>query len=144
MAEPITVKRSQARDGDILCCRGNGVLSHPGNVFYLSLIKKYQKMYQSRDQLLTAKEKRVIVRHIVDVIESLDPPGRFLKLVGRKPNEAEDVFHVIQDRDTRMKKVSQALRERPKKSALFKEAKEDSQKQLKGLQHFNGMDTIEG
>jgi hypothetical protein len=130
MVEPIIVKRSEARDRDILCCRGNGVLSHPGNIFYLQLIKQYQQIYQRSDQPLSAKEKRIIVTHIVDVIEASDPPGRFLRLVGKQssvsnidgtggvdPAQAEELFHVIQDRDSRMKKVSQALREKPKKTA---------------------------
>ena len=130
MVEPIIVTRSEVRDSDILCCRGNGVIRHPGNKFYLQLIKQYQHIYQRTQQPLSAHEKRIIVTHIVDVVESSDPPGRFLRLVGKQssvgnndgtggvdPAQAEELFHVIQDRESRMKKVSQALREKPKKTA---------------------------
>jgi hypothetical protein len=116
VAEPIVVKRSEARQGDILCCRGNGVLTHPGNIFYLELIKKYQKIYQrTSPKSLNPREKRTIVRKVVDTIEELDPPGRFLRMAGRQEGGVE-IFHVIQERETIIKKVSQALREKPKKS----------------------------
>ncbi len=73
-------------------------------------------------QSLSQREKRKIVRHIIETIDKLDPPGRFLKLVGRDTEHGfEEIYHVIEDDDTRMKKVSQALREKPKKSAVVKE-----------------------
>lgn len=131
--QPIVVKRGEARNTDILCGRGNGVLCHPGNIYYLKLIKKHQSIYQHGKggmQSLSQREKRKIVRHIIESIDELDPPGRFLKLVGRDTEHGfEEIYHVIKDDDTRMKKVSQALREKPKKANVMKEQQQQDEDQ---------------
>ena len=165
---PIMVTRSQCRDNDVLFSRGHGVMRHPGNRFYHQLITKYQHSYRNHKQDTgsivprRSYEKRLVARNIVSIIESLDPPGRFLKFVGRQQQQqqqqqqdppadhdqqeeppppasgedgtlhsdralksseisnntpadaGEEIYHVIQDIETKLRKISQALRDKPR------------------------------
>lgn len=126
---PEVVLRSQATHHDVLCGRGNGFLYHPGNLFYLKVIKEYQLIYQVEKSSisLTNKAKRSIVHSVIKIIHNLDPPGRFLQFIKREKvnGKMEEIYHVVTDDFYKMKKVSQALREKekPKKSRSKKKKK---------------------
>lgn len=126
MEKPTFVTREEVRNTDVICTRGNGVLTHKGNVFYHELIKNYQKIYQRNyPRSLSPKEKKEIVGNVIKTIATLNPPGRFLKIsyekgggksLGRRDSSGlVEVFHAIQDAEAISKKVSQALREKPKR-----------------------------
>jgi hypothetical protein len=85
---------------DVLCGRGGLTNNHPGNVFFRKLVRIKQESYL----MASKREKTGVAREIVDLIRSLDPPGRFLK---KDPNNA---WVEIGDRKAR-EKTSQALRE---------------------------------
>ncbi len=125
----IIVSRSEAKKHDVLCGRGNGFLHHPGNLFYLKVIKEYQMVYQRErgakgTAVMTNKAKRSIVEHVIRIIHQLNPPGRFLKFVGKVDIDGrqEEIYHVVHEHIYKVKKVSQALREKekPKKKTRSK------------------------
>jgi len=86
---------------DVLCGRGGATNSHAGNRSYRELVKKY------KDKYLQAKKKQKpnVAAEVVDIIRTLDPPGRFLK-------KDKDTGFYLDIGDPRAKeKTSQALRE---------------------------------
>ena len=62
---------------DVLFGRGFTISSHPGNRHLRSVVQAHKPAFL---KLIKAKkaEKRNIARRIVDEIQELDPPGRFL------------------------------------------------------------------
>jgi len=113
----IILRRDEVSCNDIFCSRGNGVLSHSGNQSYHDLIKKHKIIYQRKSpRPLRQREKKDIVRDVVNTINSMEPPGRFLKA---HPSDS-DRFIVISDPALVTKKVSQALREKPKIASKLK------------------------
>ncbi len=101
-----SVHDTEVTDSDVLSGRGNGVAYREGNKFYTRLIKENQEEYQNH---ANGKRKKQIASGIMDIIKSQDPPGRFLK---SKKDEA--FVWVVQNDHFAMKKVTQALREKPK------------------------------
>mmetsp|Transcript_15840 Transcript_15840/g.23826 ORF Transcript_15840/g.23826 Transcript_15840/m.23826 type:complete len:335 (+) Transcript_15840:243-1247(+) len=104
-----TINDSEVTDTDVLSGRGNGVAYREGNIFYSRLIKENQDEYQNH---ANTKRKKQIATGIIDIIKSQEPPGRFLK---SKKHEA--FVWVVQNDHFAMKKVTQALREKPKTKA---------------------------
>ena len=108
-APPEVVLRSEATHHDVLCGRGNGFLYHPGNLFYLKVIKEYQLIYQVEKSSisLTNKAKRSIVQSVIKIIHNLDPPGRFLRFIKREKVNGvmDEMYHVITDQFYKIKKV---------------------------------------
>ncbi len=104
-------------DNDILCSRGNGVLAHPGNISYMKLIKENKDNYQ---QLKSAREKRKLVKNLLTQIQTQNPPGRFFKCyrsspLSQKINDGGELdWYEVIDAVQIEKKISQALREKPK------------------------------
>jgi hypothetical protein len=87
---------------DVLCGRGGLTNHHPGNVFFRRLVRIKQESYL----LASKREKAGVAKEIVELVRSLDPPGRFLK----KDQRNSGVWVEIGDRKAR-EKTSQALRE---------------------------------
>lgn len=109
------VHETEVTESDVLSGRGNGVAGHEGNVFYTRLIKDNKEEYQGNT---SGKTKRQIALRIIDIIKAQDPPGRFLK-----SKKDEPFVWSVQEDSVAIKKVTQALREKPK---LKKKASRDS------------------
>jgi hypothetical protein len=87
---------------DILNGRGNGVNSHPGNVQFRALVSSFRKRYLAGG----IPVKREVTKHVMSLLQNLDPPARFLKR-----NPLTEVWEEL-DYDASFKKTSQALREK--------------------------------
>mmetsp|Transcript_19331 Transcript_19331/g.27978 ORF Transcript_19331/g.27978 Transcript_19331/m.27978 type:complete len:161 (-) Transcript_19331:197-679(-) len=73
----------EVNDHDILCGRGVNIASHPGNERFRALVQtRHDENYCT---VYTTSEKRAVAEQILKHIQSLDPPGRFLKRIGRAP-----------------------------------------------------------
>mmetsp|Transcript_6219 Transcript_6219/g.9125 ORF Transcript_6219/g.9125 Transcript_6219/m.9125 type:complete len:972 (-) Transcript_6219:2620-5535(-) len=106
---------------DVLCGRGGGINSHPGNRTFRSWVRERKESYN----LAKSKaQKAKLSREIVDRVRNLNPPGRFLMREDRTagagapaPSESIGVSGLyygwwIEIDDTKaMAKTSQALRE---------------------------------
>jgi hypothetical protein len=85
---------------DVLLGRGGKTFRHTGNIQLRDLARTVSKRYYESTKL----EKSQISRELVNTLQSLDPPGRFLKKVSM--NEWEEVDDVIA-----REKASQCLRD---------------------------------
>lgn len=66
---------------DVLNGRGVNIAQHPGNERFRALVNtRYDESYCST---FSTSEKRALAKEIIDHINSLDPPGRFLKRNGK-------------------------------------------------------------
>lgn len=81
---------------------GAGVHSHPGNKFYLQLIKEKKKPFVLA--LKDTKKKDAIVRQVYDTISKLKPPGRFLQ-------KNRDGTFTIRSKQYALAKIKKALGE---------------------------------
>lgn len=86
---------------DVLCGRGHSVNSHPGNVFYRSLVKRRIVEYAEAPKVSKPRIAMIIYREI----RLRDPPGRFLKL------DAESKLWLNIGDHKAIGKTRQALRE---------------------------------
>jgi len=88
-------------DNDVLCGRGGGTNSHPGNERYRRIVVANKYRYLSSHKA----GKPAVAREVVAAIYNMDPPGRFIER-DRKTKMYRDIgeFSAIQ-------KVGQALRE---------------------------------
>jgi hypothetical protein len=68
-------------DNDVLCGRGVNIAAHPGNERFRTLVTT--RSDAAYCETYTAAEKKAVAEEIVRHINSLDPPGRFLKREGR-------------------------------------------------------------
>lgn len=96
----------ELRDNDVLSGRGSGVAAHPGNQKFRQLIRSHKNSYVSAPR----NQKMAIAAKVIEEIESLNPPGRFLERDG-------DGSFVTMDYKKALEKTSQALRERPPQSS---------------------------
>ena len=87
---------------DVLSGRGGRINAHPGNVQFRDLVKQYRGIYLSPETKKLDKVK--VATKLVDIVRSMDPPGRFLK-------EDENGWVEIGDARAR-KKAGQAMREK--------------------------------
>ena len=94
--------RFNISQNDVLCGRGGLTNHHPGNVFFRRLVRFKQEAYL----LASKRTKASVAEEIVELVRSLDPPGRFLK----KDQKNSGIWVDIGDRKAR-EKTSQALRE---------------------------------
>eukprot|EP00978_Attheya_sp_CCMP212_P006615 scaffold15327_cov58-Attheya_sp.AAC.5 len=104
---------------DVLCGRGGGINSHPGNKTFREWVKLEKGAYNSA---LTKSEKAKHTQFIVQKVKSLVPPGRFLQRdttatsarpslsSGSGPNGLVGPWIEIDDIKA-LAKTSQALRE---------------------------------
>ena len=102
---------------DVLSGRGVNIAQLPGNERFRALVNsRYDPNYCSQ---YSTTEKRAVAREIIAHIQSLDPPGRFLRRVGRARNARglEGPWEELSEMEA-IKKTVQALRDcnRPDRS----------------------------
>ena len=85
--------------------RGVNIYRHSGNKRFQNFVSKWKEEYIMKTSI---KDKPKIVEKVMDMIEALDPPGRFLEL---KEHQNLNSSWVEMDRKKAAAKVSQALRE---------------------------------
>lgn len=101
----------EARDHDVLCGRGVNISHHPGNERFRSLITNYRD--HSYCTSYSASEKKAVALEIIQHIQSLVPPGRFLKRDtrgGQSPRGRDGPWIELGEREA-VKKTCQALRD---------------------------------
>ena len=87
------------KQNDILLGRGKFAMTWHGNVFFRELVLDSKERYDKGDN----KVKKEIAQSILNEINALSPPGRFLKQMKSEWIEV--------GRDVAIKKTRQALRE---------------------------------
>ena len=90
-------------DNDVLRGRGNGPQQHPGNQQFRIIIDRYRETYVS---LKKTSEKQALADKVCKEIESLSPPGRFLK-----QSKGDKSWSLEEDSKVKSK-IKQALREK--------------------------------
>ena len=98
-------------DHDVLSGRGVNIAQHAGNERFRALICSRHDVNYCH--AYTTAEKRAVAEQIVSHIESLDPPGRFLRRAGRVSRTARGLEGPWEEltRDEAVKKTCQALRD---------------------------------
>jgi hypothetical protein len=97
-------------DHDVLSGRGVNIAQHPGNERFRALVTtRYDESYCST---FSTSEKRALAKEIIDHINNLDPPGRFLKRNG-KSNSNRGLMGPWEELSPKevLKKTCQALRD---------------------------------
>jgi hypothetical protein len=89
---------------DVLFGRGKANNNWYGNVYFRTLISQYRDEYRESRRFF----KTMIASRIKNVIQSQDPPGRFLA-----KNDITGTYHIVSD-DRSIEKICQALREKIK------------------------------
>ena len=87
---------------DVLLGRGAAINNHTGNINFREIVKDKQGRYVTS---ITNIQKQIIAMEILQHIESLNPPGRFIK-----QDIKTGLWHDVGAEKAR-KKISQALRE---------------------------------
>jgi len=109
--KPRLVQRIRTpNDHDVLCGRGGGINSHPGNIKFRNWVRERKENYN----LAPSKAAKASVsREIVDRVTGQDPPGRFLQREEmEKCQSGKGSSYWVEIDDTKaMAKTSQALRE---------------------------------
>jgi len=95
---------------DVLSGRGVNIAQHPGNERFRSLITSYTDKAYCTTYSVT--EKKAVAIQIIQHIQNLDPPGRFLKREGKGgvSRGLEGPWEELTERDA-VKKTCQALRD---------------------------------
>jgi hypothetical protein len=89
-----------------LCGRGGFVNNHPGNKIFREWVHERKNRYNLAVRKL---EKARISHEIINLVQSLDPPGRFLR---EDPDQKKGKILWVEIDDVKaMTKMSQALRE---------------------------------
>jgi len=92
---------------DVLCGRGGGINSHPGNKNFRNWVRERKEAYN----LATSKvSKASVAREIVQIVRNTSPPGRFLMREVINGTTTSNYWTEIDDNKA-MAKTSQALRE---------------------------------
>mmetsp|Transcript_15596 Transcript_15596/g.23085 ORF Transcript_15596/g.23085 Transcript_15596/m.23085 type:complete len:359 (+) Transcript_15596:120-1196(+) len=97
-------------DNDVLSGRGVNIAHHPGNERFRTLVTT--RADESYCSTYSASEKRAVAEEIIRHIQSLDPPGRFLKRDGRGQvsRGLNGPWEELSEREC-VKKTCQALRD---------------------------------
>ncbi|VEU33832.1 unnamed protein product [Pseudo-nitzschia multistriata] len=100
----------KVHDHDVLSGRGVNIAQHPGNERFRSLINASRDEKYCSD--FTTEEKKALAQEVIDHIESLDPPGRFLKREGvsQSSRGLEGPWEELTKKEA-SKKATQALRD---------------------------------
>lgn len=103
-------------ENDILCGRGVHIASYPGNERFRTLVRsRYDPDYCAK----SSDEKKSLGQQIMHELQSLNPPGRFLRRPGRAKNTRglEGPWEQLSATES-LKKTCQALRDcnRPDRS----------------------------
>ena len=99
---------------DVLFGRGFTINTHPGNKQLRSIIQAQKPTFLK----VKKNEKRNVARGIVDMIENLDPPGRFLMEDPNFPDVGSDglisdkVWIFVDNREKAVDKIMHRLREK--------------------------------
>ena len=96
---------------DVLSGRSISIAQHPGNDRYKSLVASY--IEKSYSKTASIAEKKAVAIQIMQDIQNLDPPGRFLKreVKGRVPKGLEEgTWEELTEKDV-ARKTCQALRD---------------------------------
>src|SRR5210317_870891 len=101
---------------DVLLGRGCTIDAHPGNALLRNMVKEQKVAFQECNR----KEKRVLATKIVNDMQHLDPPGRFLvenptATSKRANNSIASKTWVIVDHDKAVEKVLHRFRDKGKK-----------------------------
>ena len=98
-------------DHDVLSGRGVNIAQHAGNERFRALI--FSRHDVNYCHAYTTAEKRAIAEEIVGHIQSLDPPGRFLRRCGRSNRTIRGLDGPWEEltKDEAIKKTCQALRD---------------------------------
>ena len=93
-----------------LCGRGGNINSHPGNIVFRGWIAKRRESYNLAD---SKADKSRITAEIMQQVQELSPPGRFLQKFDDSPRGRYTVNgHWTEIDDLKaLAKISQALRE---------------------------------
>jgi len=105
---------------DVMLGRGAGTNRHPGNKTFRNICKEFQEKYI---KAINNYEKYLITMEIMERIQNLDPPGRFIDKDSKKGKSYYDVGEV-----RARKKISQALRENAPEIKKKKDDKESPEK----------------
>jgi len=100
------IEEVQPHPHDIKCGRGHGSNMHPGNRYYQERVMENRQAYKESKGNF---DKSLIAVSILDDIQNRSPPGRFLESHVRNGKE---IWSIIVDRDTAIKKIKQALRDK--------------------------------
>jgi len=97
-------------DHDVLSGRGVNIAHHSGNQRFRTLITTYHD--ESYCTSYSASEKRAVATEIITHIQALDPPGRFLKRLGKSQvsRGLHGPWQQLLDKEA-CKKTCQALRD---------------------------------
>ena len=116
---------------DVLCGRGKFAMNWKGNLFFSTFIKINKERYSKANNQI----KQQIANDVVNEIQSLSPPGRFLML---SSNEWIEISN-----ERAIRKIRQALREGTKDANIS--INEETKKRAKNerFQFINGLITQE-
>ena len=112
---------------DVLCGRGNTINYHPGNQYFRSLVKPLKPEYV----VSSKQEMKLFAQLIVEHIQALRPPGRFLK-----KNKGGNFWEEVENKYA-LEKTRQSLREDAK---IFKSMIEKGQLKVmtvSRIKHYN-------
>ena len=118
---------------DVLFGRGFSIGAHPGNQHLRNVVRSQKPAFDAARK----KEKKMIARQIVEDIQNLDPPGRFLieDPSSAAGNNARGEIMVnawiIVEEEKAVNKVMHRLREREKVAAGVQDPKAPSQRRKK-------------
>jgi hypothetical protein len=90
----------ELRKTDVLLGRGNGVATYPGNLAFRRIVWARRPHYEKSIR----NEKRKVAALVVQEVQALDPPGRFVVAFKRG--------HVVVSATRALEKTCQALREK--------------------------------
>eukprot|EP00547_Thalassionema_nitzschioides_P005915 CAMPEP_0194201464 /NCGR_PEP_ID=MMETSP0156-20130528/1726_1 /TAXON_ID=33649 /ORGANISM="Thalassionema nitzschioides, Strain L26-B" /LENGTH=341 /DNA_ID=CAMNT_0038926655 /DNA_START=122 /DNA_END=1147 /DNA_ORIENTATION=- len=90
---------------DVLCGRGAAVNKHPGNVVFREIVKCNKALFHACPK----EEKYFVAESIMAALQSQKPAVRFLE----QNNNGVDLIWTAVSREKTIRKVFQALRERP-------------------------------
>jgi len=102
-----SINTIEPQENDIRAGRGNASNRHPGNKYFRSIVEPYKTRYAATTTSLV--EKKDIIIKITQQIESLNPPGRFLK------KDPKTGLWSVMNKKQKERKTAQALREKQRK-----------------------------
>jgi len=117
-------------ENDVILGRGRLISAHSGNVRFRSLVSQKKETYS---RSINNKSKRGVALSIVEEIESLNPPGRFLiEKSGTKLASIEEGEWIHVEKEKAIEKALHCLREKDKGGNNSRQRK-DKQPTAKGV-----------
>jgi hypothetical protein len=98
----------QLRETDVICGRGAGVRSFCGNAYFSFVVWAFKDIYADAER----SDKTIMALEIIEAIQKLKPPGRFVELMDGM--QIEDGVCVLVKPDRAVEKTCQALRDKKK------------------------------